>query len=148
MTHSFVERVGMRSKRIPLRRSEPDLIVDEPYIMVTASYGAGRNTSAVPKQVIKFLNNEQNRSHILGVAGSGSRNYMDKYCWAAKVVSAKCKVPLLYTFELMGLPEEVDEFREIAKRVFGEVSDDNLRRGEGSQPNLAEQRIELVGSER
>lgn len=121
MTKNFVERVGMRSLRIPLRRSEPELIVDEPYILVSASYGAGRNTSAVPKQVIKFLNNEQNRSHIIGVAGSGSQNYRDKYCWAAKVVAAKCQVPLLFTFELMGLPEDVDEFRDIANQVFREL---------------------------
>lgn len=121
MTKNFVERVGMRSKRIPLRASEPFLEVDEPYILVTASYGAGRNTSAVPKQVIKFLNNEKNRSNIVGVAGSGSQNYRDKYCWASKVVSAKCEVPLLYTFELMGLPEDVAEFKVIANQIFREM---------------------------
>jgi len=118
MTKNFVERVGARSLRVPLRNSEPELIVDEPYVMVVPSYGAGRNTSAVPKQVIKFLNNEQNRKHIKGVIGSGSRNYTGKYCLGARIVAQKCGVDLLYTYELLGLPEDVEEVREIVNEVF------------------------------
>lgn len=121
MTKNFVERVGMRNMRVPLRASEPELFVDEPYVMVVPSYGAGRNTSAVPKQVIKFLNKEENRKNLVGVIGSGSRNYTGKYCLGARIVAQKCEVPLLYTFELLGLPEDVEEVRVLMVETFGEL---------------------------
>jgi protein involved in ribonucleotide reduction len=111
-TTRFVSKVGARSLRVPLRVSDPELIVDEDYVMIVPSYGAGRNDSTVPKQVIKFLNNEQNRSHIKGVIGSGNLNYGDKYCRAAYIISDKCKVPVLYTYEILGLPEDVENVKE------------------------------------
>lgn len=121
MTKNFVERLGTRNLRVPLRNSEPDLHVDEPYVMVVPSYGAGRNSSAVPKQVIKFLNNETNRKNLVGVIGSGSRNYTGKYCLGARIVAQKCDVPVLFTYELLGLPEDVVEVKEIIEKIFGEL---------------------------
>lgn len=94
--------------------------MSESYVLITPSYGAGRDQNTVPKQVIRFLNNEQNRSLLLGVIGSGSTHYREKYCRAAKVVAAKCEVPLLYTYELMGLPEDVDDVRRILENLSNE----------------------------
>ena len=66
-TKRFVEKLGLPSQRIPLRRSDPELTVDEPYVLICPTYGGGASVSGgnsrpVPGQVIRFLNNEGNRS--------------------------------------------------------------------------------------
>ncbi len=65
-THRFVERLGMRSNRIPMDGSG-GLQVREPFVLVTPTYGGGGSKGAVPKPVIRFLNDETNRSFIRGV---------------------------------------------------------------------------------
>ncbi len=65
-THRFVERLGMRSNRIPMDGSG-GLQVREPFVLVTPTYGGGGSKGAVPKPVIRFLNDESNRSFIRGV---------------------------------------------------------------------------------
>ena len=74
-TARFVKKLGMEAERIPLRRTDPDLIVDDEYVLIVPTYGGGNNRGAVPKQVIKFLNNEHNRSLIRGVVSAGNTNF-------------------------------------------------------------------------
>ena len=56
----------MPAVRIPLHSTDAALVVDEPYVLVTPTYGGGQGRGeekgAVPKQVIRFLNDEDNRS--------------------------------------------------------------------------------------
>ncbi len=118
-TRRFVDKLG-GGYRIPLKKSDPELIVTEPYVLITPSYGAGRDENTVPKQVIRFLNNPENRGLLLGVVGSGSTHYREKYCRAAFAVAAKCQVPLLYTYELLGLPEDVAEVSRILKELYND----------------------------
>jgi protein involved in ribonucleotide reduction len=105
-THRFVERLGCTSHRIPLRSGEPDLVVEKPYILITPTYGGGKDGGAVPKQVIRFLNNAENRKLIRGVITSGNTNFGHTYGLAGKIISYKCNVPLLHTFELLGTNED------------------------------------------
>ena len=79
--------------------------------------GRGTNRGAVPKQVIRFLNNEDNRSKIRGVVGGGNRNYGKFFCYASEVVSKKCSVPLIGKFEVFGLPGEAEEIREAIDKI-------------------------------
>ena len=76
-------------------------------MLVLPTYGGTGGEGSVPKQVIRFLNNPQNRKLIRGVIGAGNTNFGDNYCMAADIIAAKCKVPRLYRFELMGTPEDV-----------------------------------------
>jgi len=115
-TKRFVEKLGLPSQRIPLRRNDPELNVDEPYVLICPTYGGGvsvtgGNSRPVPGQVIRFLNNEGNRSLIRGVIAAGNSNFGADYCLAGKVIADKCKVPYLYRFELMGLAEDVAHVR-------------------------------------
>ncbi len=111
-THRFVQKLGADSARIPLYTSEETLLANRPYVLVLPTYGGETGHGAVPKQVIKFLNVEQNRSLIRGVVGAGNTNFGETYCLAADVVAAKCKVPLLYRFELMGTSRDVDRVNQ------------------------------------
>lgn len=107
-TRRFVERLARPAARIPLRpRLEGALQVTHPYVLVVPTYGGGRHSGAVPKQVIHFLNDPVNRGLVRGVIAAGNTNFGEDYCLAGPVISAKCQVPMLYRFELLGTPEDV-----------------------------------------
>ncbi len=116
-THRFVRKLGFPAERIPLRRTDPPLRVDQPYVLVCPTYGGGasisrQNVRPVPAQVIRFLNDEHNRSLIRAVVSSGNTNFGADYGKAGEVIAAKCKVPYVYRFELLGTPEDVTTLRE------------------------------------
>lgn len=107
-THRFVSKLPGRSARIPLLTSEDTLRAVSPFVLVLPTYGGTSGKGAVPRQVIKFLNVEGNRRLLRGVIGAGNTNFGDTYCLAADIIAAKCNVPVLYRFELMGTSEDVD----------------------------------------
>lgn len=115
-TARFVGKLGMRAKRIPLHAGDPALRVDEPFVLVTPTYGGGQGKGeergAVPIQVIRFLNDEHNRSLIRGVISAGNTNFGEAYCLAGEIVSRKCHVPHLYKVELFGTAEDVERVIE------------------------------------
>lgn len=115
-TEHFVEKLGIPARRLPLRANDPELVVDEPFVLVTPTYGGGESRGAVPKQVIRFLNDERNRSLIRGVISAGNTNFGEAYCLAGDIISNKCRVPHLYRFELFGTPEDVDHVRDGLER--------------------------------
>lgn len=106
-THRFVTKLGLDSARLPVLTSATTLLATEPYVLVLPTYGGETGHGAVPKQVIKFLNVPANRQLIRGVIGAGNTNFGETYCLAADVIAAKCQVPLLYRFELMGTSDDV-----------------------------------------
>ena len=119
-TARFVEKLGARAVRIPLHHTDPELIVNEPFVLVTPTYGGGQGKGeekgAVPKQVIRFLNAEQNRSLIRGVISAGNTNFGEHFCLAGEIISRKCSVPHLYRLELFGTPEDVERVSEGLER--------------------------------
>lgn len=121
-THRFVQRLGLAADRIPLRPTDPFLVVDEPYVLIVPTYGGGNLGGAVPRQVIKFLNDRHNRSLIRGVIAAGNTNFGTAYCLAGDIVAAKCHVPHLYNFELLGTAEDVALVREGLGRLWQQLS--------------------------
>lgn len=118
-THKFVEKLELPADevhRIPLHRADESLEVDREFILITPTYGGGRATSTVPKQVINFLNNPDNRKHIRGVVAAGNTNFGQHYGLAGKLISLKCGVPLMHSFEIMGMPEDVNEVLSLLER--------------------------------
>ena len=115
-TARFVEKLGTRSQRIPLYRADEPLLVDEPYVLITPTYGGGDGRGAVPKQVIRFLNDEHNRSLIRGVIAAGNSNFGEAYCLAGDIISRKCHVPHLYRVELFGTSDDVDSVSDGLER--------------------------------
>ncbi|ARX80828.1 MULTISPECIES: class Ib ribonucleoside-diphosphate reductase assembly flavoprotein NrdI [Streptomyces] len=133
-TRRFVERLGLPATRIPLHpRSEGTPLVTEPYVLIVPTYGGGERAGAVPKQVIRFLNIEANRALLRGVIASGNTNFGADYCLAGRVISAKCGVPELYRFELLGTDHDVRAVREGLERFW-------TRHSSTEQPRRAEQR--------
>ena len=106
-TRRFVEKLGRDAARIPLHQREAELVASEPFVLVVPTYGGTGGEGSVPKQVIRFLNNPQNRDLIRGVIGAGNTNFGDNYCMAGDIIAFKCQIPHLYRFELMGTPDDV-----------------------------------------
>lgn len=119
-TARFVEKLGLPAVRIPLHASDAALEIDEPFVLVTPTYGGGQGRGeekgAVPKQVIRFLNDENNRHLIRGVISAGNTNFGQAYCLAGDVISRKCNVPHLDRLELFGTPEDVERIGEGLER--------------------------------
>lgn len=111
-THKFVEKIRARRLRLPLRTREDTLILDEPFVLIVPTYGKPEGAGNVPPQVVKFLNVEQNRNHILGVIGAGNTNFGPLFGIAADIVAKKCDVPVLFKFELMGTDSDVEKVNE------------------------------------
>jgi protein involved in ribonucleotide reduction len=106
-TRRFIDKLDVPAARIPLHAKEPALTVDEPFVLVTPTYGGGDGHGAVPKQVIRFLNDEKNRKLLRGVIAAGNTNFGSAYGLAGDIISAKCQVPNLYRFEVFGTPDDV-----------------------------------------
>lgn len=117
-TKRFVDKVGIPAQRIPLRSQEPHLRVHQPYVLIVPTYGGGNGAGAVPKQVIKFLNDEHNRSLMRGVIAAGNTNFGAGYCVAGDIIARKCGVPHLYDFELLGTSEDVSNVRKGLERLW------------------------------
>ncbi|MFY9262747.1 MAG: class Ib ribonucleoside-diphosphate reductase assembly flavoprotein NrdI [Actinomycetaceae bacterium] len=120
-TKRFVEKLGFDAKRIPLYAAEPPLKVNEDYVLIVPTYGGGSIKGAVPKQVIKFLNDPENRAHIRGVISGGNTNFGKAYGLAGDIISAKTKVPHMYRFELLGTPTDVEKVREGLEEFWKEL---------------------------
>lgn len=112
-TKRFVEKLGLNSVRIPLKTEEAAAFTyNRDSILVVPTYGSGEEKTTVPKQVIKFLNNPENRKHIKGVIATGNTNFGTSYGLAGDIVSQKLGVPLIQRVELLGTPEDVALVKE------------------------------------
>lgn len=118
-TLRFVQRLDRTAARIPLRpRLEGAIRAARPFVLVVPTYGGGERAGAVPKQVIGFLNDPVNRGLLRGVITAGNTNFGEHYCLAGPVISAKCGVPELYRFELLGTPRDVKQVNEGLTRFW------------------------------
>ncbi|WP_347755446.1 class Ib ribonucleoside-diphosphate reductase assembly flavoprotein NrdI [Agrococcus sp. ProA11] len=106
-TARFVEKLDRPAARIPLYPKDPPLKQREPYVLIVPTYGSGNGEGAVPKQVIRFLNDEENRKHLRGVIAAGNTNFGAGYGLAGDIIARKCGVPHLYRFELFGTADDV-----------------------------------------
>jgi protein involved in ribonucleotide reduction len=117
-TARFVEKLGWPAERIPLHRpqgaakDDPGLVASGPFVLVVPTYGGGQERMAVPPQVIRFLNEPANRTWLRGVIAAGNTNFGTAYGIAGDVVAAKCQVPCLAKFELMGTPADLARIRD------------------------------------
>ncbi|WP_346895112.1 class Ib ribonucleoside-diphosphate reductase assembly flavoprotein NrdI [uncultured Roseibium sp.] len=117
-THRLISRLGLPAWRIPVRASEQMPSVRVPFVLVVPTYADGQGRGAVHKQVIRFLNDPENRKLLKGVIASGNRNFGRYFAYAGDVISAKCQVPVLYRFELSGTQTDVTRIRQGMERFW------------------------------
>ncbi|MEI4483046.1 MULTISPECIES: class Ib ribonucleoside-diphosphate reductase assembly flavoprotein NrdI [unclassified Phyllobacterium] len=116
-THRFVSKLGFTSQRIPISSRE-ELKINAPYILIVPTYSGDGGKGAVPKQVIRFLNQAENRLNLRGVISAGNSNFGATFGIAGDIISAKCQVPYLYRFELIGTEQDVVNVKHGLERFW------------------------------
>lgn len=100
--HDLAERVHRTSE------------VDGPWVLLTPSYTTGNDANdTVPEAVRRFLRSAHNRRLLVGVMGSGNRNFGRYYQKAAREIAQRSGRPVLFEFELAGTPWDVEECERI-----------------------------------
>ena len=118
-TKRLVEKLGLKAVRIPLKTEDAaSFTYDRDSVLVVPTYGSGEVKTTVPKQVIKFLNNPDNRKHIKGVVATGNTNFGSSYGLAGDIVSQKLGVPLIQRIEIMGTPEDITQLKERLNQLW------------------------------
>lgn len=88
--------------------------VDGPWVLLTPSYKTGNDSNdTIPEGVRRFLRSDNNRRRMVGIIGSGNRNFGRHYQMAARIVAERSGRPVLFEFELSGTPWDVEDCRAI-----------------------------------
>jgi protein involved in ribonucleotide reduction len=121
-TKKFVEKLSDsfgNVHRIPIDwdKSGP-LVVSRDFVLFVPTYGGGSESSAVPRQVKKFLNISQNRDGLRGIVGFGNTNFGEHFCKAAGVISQKTGVPIIAKVEIFGTPEDLNIVKERMRMLY------------------------------
>lgn len=111
-TKRFVEKI----KNTDSICIQPNLIINKPFVLFTATYAKNDGSGAVHPSVIKFLNN--NKNNIIAVVGGGNRNFGEHFAYAADIISYKCNIPILHKFELFGNDEDVEFIEYNMSKLF------------------------------
>jgi protein involved in ribonucleotide reduction len=118
-TKRFVEKLNGSSTRIPIDTNDSgDLLVSSEYVLFVPTYGGGSEKSAIPRQVRRFLNNEQNRNLLRGVVGFGNINFGEHFCKAADIISRKTGVPVIARVEIFGTQDDVSKVQERMRMLY------------------------------
>ncbi|MGH6860934.1 MAG: class Ib ribonucleoside-diphosphate reductase assembly flavoprotein NrdI [Phyllobacterium sp.] len=117
-THRFVGKLGLAAARIPVSPQSEQAAIRDPFVLIVPTYSGAGGRGAVPKQVIRFLNDAGNRSKLCGVIAAGNSNFGAAFGIAGDIISAKCRVPYLYRFELLGTEADVDNVRNGLERFW------------------------------
>ncbi len=87
------------------------MIVDEPFVLVVSTIYFGE----VPIEYKRFL--RDNPKGLIGVSGSGNRNWGRNFAIAADIVAEKFRVPIISKFELSGNKHDVEHFVKEVERI-------------------------------
>lgn len=111
-TARMVARLGLPAQRIAVRPADPLPVIDRPFVLICPTFADGEGRGAVPKQVIRFLNDPARRGLLRGVIAGGNRNFGTFFGHAGTVIARKCAVPCLYRFELAGTDTDLARIRD------------------------------------
>lgn len=87
-------------------KADASTVIVQDYILLTYTRGLGE----IPEEVELFLKHPSNQKHLVAVAGSGNRNWGNKYCGAVDTICQQLNVPTLMKFEMSGNKHDVTNF--------------------------------------
>lgn len=106
-----------------------DLVAEtQPYFCFVPTYLDGGNgidngvkelMTNVLGEYIGYANNAQ---HLIGVVGSGNRNFNEQYCLTAKRYAKKFDAPFIANYELRGVPRDETRVYDVLVARMKEVS--------------------------
>ncbi len=120
LTRRFAEHIAERGRPVAdlsdpaVRKSE----TTSPWVLLTPSYKAGNQANVtLPAAVLSFLKSPVNRRHLVGILGTGNRNFGEYYQAAARELARTSGRPVLFEFELSGTQEDVERCVEILEEL-------------------------------
>lgn len=94
-----------------------------PWVLLTPSYKTGNsNNDTLPVPVKRFLADPVTRRRMIGIMGSGNRNFGEHYQAAARQISKASGRPMLFEFELQGTQWDVADAQEILANLDAEFA--------------------------
>lgn len=129
-TKSFIEKLQSVSD-VPIHAlpigEETDFDIErKPYIAIVPTYltggtGTGPNVREEFTWGLRdYIEYGRNQDKLLGIIGSGNRNFNEQYALTAKRYANDFNVPLLYTYELRGTLSDVETTLQILKGLFND----------------------------
>lgn len=118
-TARFIAKLGLPALRIPISMKDEMPMPAGPYVLVLPTFADGQGRGAVPKQVIRFLNDPARREGLRGIIAGGNRNFGATYALGGRVVSEKTGKPVLYRFEMSGNELDVDRVKAGLEKFWG-----------------------------
>lgn len=109
-TKKFVIKTGLEAHEIT--DELPQYEMKEDYVLITPSY-----QDFMMDSIVDFLNFKDNKKKLVGIIGCGNRNFNDLFAQTAKKLSVTLKVPILYLLEFSGSTEDVQNVRNIIKKL-------------------------------
>ncbi|PZU43839.1 MAG: class Ib ribonucleoside-diphosphate reductase assembly flavoprotein NrdI [Microbacterium sp.] len=121
LTGRFAEHLAEQTGRAVFNLADPAVRkrrMDAAWVLLTPSYKAGNaNEVTLPAPVRAFLRSPDNRRRLVGIIGSGNRNFGVYYQAAARELASISGRPILFEFELSGTPEDVENCARILNEL-------------------------------
>ena len=127
-TKKFVIKTGLQAHEIT--NEFPQYDMREKFILITPSY-----QDCMMDSLVDFLNYRDDKQNLVGLIGSGNRNFNDLFAQTAKKLSVTLNVPILYLLEFSGTAKDVQNVRNIVNKL-----------SKGEKTNKVEKPKELRGN--
>lgn len=101
-----------------------NLSINQPFIAFVPTYLEGGNgidngdVEILTTPLRKTIAHQNYTDHLIGVIGSGNKNFNHQYCLTAKQYSTQFKKPVLADFELRGTQDDVVRIADIVMRYY------------------------------
>lgn len=109
-TRRFIKKLDLPAYEI--EPANPFFKADEPFVLVVPTYDI-----EITEFINDFLDYEDNKQYLKGVAGGGNRNFADLFIFTAKDIARDYGVPLLFAFEFNGTKEDVENFKKVVSEL-------------------------------
>ena len=108
-----------------VKEERPFYAMSQPFVAFLPTYLEGGNgldngdVEILTNDLGDFIAFEENYKRCFGIVGSGNRNFNNQYCLTAKQYAERFDFPVLDTFELRGLNEDVKRIGLKIEELYG-----------------------------
>ena len=109
-----IEQVDIKDM---VKEERPFYAMSQFFVAFLPTYLEGGN--GLDNDLGDFIAFEENYKRCFGIVGSGNRNFNNQYCLTAKQYAERFGFPVLDTFELRGLNEDVKRIGLKIEELYG-----------------------------
>ncbi|UQS82232.1 class Ib ribonucleoside-diphosphate reductase assembly flavoprotein NrdI [Bombilactobacillus folatiphilus] len=109
-TRRFIEKTQLSAYEI--NDTDPFHQMSAPYLLAVPAYD-----DEMMDAVIDFLGYQTNAQRLVGVVGSGNRNFNELYIHTAKDIARGLGVPVVFDYEFNGTLTDVANFQKVVEQL-------------------------------